>query len=473
MIDIAKISRYLPAVEKPTYKQTFNTKMKWTVVVLAMYFTLSYISIWGIETTTYEQFRFFEVVLGSKFGSLMTLGIGPIVTGGIILQLLVGSKIINWDTTKPEGREKFQAWNKFLSVVFCFLMAVAYVLAGALPVTGGAAVVVFVIIQLAAGGIIVLLMDEVVSKWGFGSGISLFIAAGVGSQVLIRVLSPFTAVCMPGNIPTCLPSAGSPPSGLFWGFLLNIFAGDTLQALVNFIPILSTGLVFLLVVYAQDIRVEIPLTFGALRGFGRSWDLKLFYTSNIPVILTAALLTNLQLLGRAGLAPTEAGLSCGMLGCFDQNNNPVSGIIYYLSAPQNLLLQLVSLTVVPTEIVRAVTYLSFMAICSMIFSIFWISTSGMDAGSVADQLEGIGLQIPGYRRDKRIMESVLNRYIPALAVLGGLGVGLLASFADFTGALGTGTGILLTVMIVYQYYEQLKAERLEEAHPLIRAALGE
>lgn len=470
---IENISRYLPAVEKPTYKQTFNTKMKWTVVVLAMYFVLSYISIWGLQQTSYEQFRFYEVVLGSKFGSLMTLGIGPIVTGGIILQLLVGSKIINWDTTKPEGREKFQAWNKFISVCFCFLMAVAYVLAGALPITGGSSVAAFVIIQLAAGGIIVLLMDELVSKWGFGSGISLFIASGVGSQILIRVLSPFTAACVPGNIPTCIPSAGSYPSGLFWVFLLNIFAGDSLNALINFIPILSTVLVFFLVVYAQDIRIEVPLTFGALRGFGRSWDLKLFYTSNIPVILTAALLTNLQLLGRVGLTPTEAGLSCSMLGCFDQSNNPVSGVIYYLSTPRNLLLDLVSLTITSGEILRAITYLTFMAVCSMVFSIFWVSTSGMDAGSVAEQLEDIGLQIPGYRQNKGIVQSVLNRYIPPLAVLGGLCVGLLAAFADFTGALGTGTGILLTVMIVYQFYEQLKAERLEEAHPLIRAALEE
>ena len=71
------------------------------------------------------------------------------------------------------------------------------------------------------------------------------------------------------------------------------------------------------------------------------------------------------------------------------------------------------------------------------------------------------------------MAEVLNRYIPALAALGGLIVGLLASLADLVGALGTGTGMLLTVMIVYNYYEELRSQRLDEAHPLVRRLFGE
>ena len=131
--DVNKVTKYIPSVEKPTYKQTFNTRLRWTGVALLMYFILSAITVFGIdEAANFEQFRFFEIVLGSKFGSLMTLGIGPIVTSGILLQLLVGSKILDWDTTKPEEREKFQSWNKFLAVLLCFLEAAAFVLAGAL-----------------------------------------------------------------------------------------------------------------------------------------------------------------------------------------------------------------------------------------------------------------------------------------------------------------------------------------------------
>ncbi len=83
------------------------------------------------------------------------------------------------------------------------------------------------------------------------------------------------------------------------------------------------------------------------------------------------------------------------------------------------------------------------------------------------------MQIPGYRSNPRIIKDVLNRYIPALAFLGGATIGLLATFADFTDALGTGTGILLLVTIIYSFYEQLKTERMEGAHPLIRKVMGE
>ena len=97
----------------------------------------------------------------------------------------------------------------------------------------------------------------------------------------------------------------------------------------------------------------------------------------------------------------------------------------------------------------------------------------MGASTVAKQLDSAGMQIPGYRRDPKVMEAVLNRYIPHLAVLGGIAIGLLASFADLVGAIGTGTGILLTVMIVYNYYEQLQREKLDDAHPLLRKIIGE
>lgn len=467
----AKIARFLPSVEKPTYKQTFNARLKWVFFALLMYLVLSYVTVYGVQKAAYEQFRFFEIVMGSRFGSLMTLGIGPIVTAGIILQLLVGSKIISWDMNKPEGRRKFQTWNKLLAITMCFVEAVAFVLAGALPVAGGGAIVAFVVLQLAAGGIMVILLDEVVSKWGFGSGVSLFIAVGVASQIIIRVLSPLSVTCVPGDFASCLPIGGNQPTGLFWGFLSNIFIGKNYEALLNLLPMITTALVFLLVIYAQDIRIDIPLAFSALRGFGRTWSLKLFYTSNIPVILAAALIANLQLMGHVGATTNELGLSCGPLACYDQQGNIVSGTVYYLSSPRNLLEDIITGAITSSEVVRAFTYLTFLGVMAMIFSVFWVSTSGMDAASVAGQIENIGMQIPGYRSDKKTMEGVLNRYIPALAVLGGLAVGVLAAFADFTGAIGTGTGILLTVMIVYNYYEELSAQPLEDAHPWVRKIL--
>jgi len=468
-----KFSKYLPAVEKPTYQQSFNKKLKWTIFALLMYLALSYVTIWGVQKSSYEQFRFFEIVLGSKFGSVMTLGIGPIVTGGIVLQLLVGAKIVNWDTTKPEGRKKFQAWSKLLALIFCLIEAVAFVIAGALPVADDMTTKIFVALQLTAGGIIALLLDELVSKWGFGSGVSLFIAAGVANQILIGIFSPLSVTCVPSDIAKCIPTADSPPSGKIWEFFIKFFSGSFIDAIGYALPIVSTLVIFLLVVYIQDIGIDIPISFSAMRGFGRTWTLKLLYTSNIPVILAAALIANLQLFGRIGVQPVTSEMSCGWLACYDKNNQIVGGLVYYLTSPKDILTNIVQGTLTSIELTRAFTYLLFFSMLAMVFSIFWVSTSGMDAASVAEQLESIGMQIPGYRSDKKSMEVVLNRYIPYLAVIGGIAIGVFAATADFIGVIGSGTGILLTVMILYNYYEQLSAENLEGAHPFVKKILGE
>src|SRR4030042_2857960 len=154
---ITKVSKFIPAIGKPDYKQSLNTRLKWSAVALLFYFVLSHITAFGVQSgSQYGQFYYFQMVLGSKFGSLVTLGIGPIVTAGIVLQLLVGAKIIKWDTTKPEGRKKFQSWNKVLSISLCFIEAAAFVLAGAILVTGGSAIKLFVILQIAMGGIIII-----------------------------------------------------------------------------------------------------------------------------------------------------------------------------------------------------------------------------------------------------------------------------------------------------------------------------
>ncbi|MCK5474785.1 MAG: preprotein translocase subunit SecY, partial [Candidatus Aenigmarchaeota archaeon] len=223
-----------------------------------------------------------------------------------------------------------------------------------------------------------------------------------------------------------------------------------------------------IVIYAQTLKIEIPLAFGSIKGFGRKWPLKFIYTSVMPVILTAALLINLQMWSKL-LA--SKGLT--ILGTFDATTGtPLSGLMYYLNPPREFVWNVLQGAIIPTDVYRVIVYTSFMVLGSMLFSIFWVSTSGMDSSSVAKQIQRSGMQIPGFRRDPRVIERVLERYIPALAVLGGAFVGFLAAFADFSGALTSGTGLLLAVMIVFQLYEQLAQQHMEDMHPMLRKFMG-
>jgi len=96
----------------------------------------------------------------------------------------------------------------------------------------------------------------------------------------------------------------------------------------------------------------------------------------------------------------------------------------------------------------------------------------MSSRNVAKQLLDADMQIPGFRRNPRIVEKYLDRYIPTAAWLGGFFIGVLAAFADFLGALGTGTGILLTVGILKQYYEIFASEQVAETVPALAGFLG-
>lgn len=498
--DWSVIYSNLPSVVKPERKLSFNEKLKWTAIILVIFYLLGSIFVYGVNPDAVAQFEFLEIVFGSKFGSLITVGIGPIVTASIILQLLVGSEILNWDTKTPEGRAKFTGMQKLLAIVFCVVESAAYVLAGAVP-PASSELIPIVILQLIVGGLLIIFMDEVVSKWGIGSGISLFIAAGVSKTIILRTFNPLT---QSGAFLFGLP--GEIPSGIITSIPFMLAQGLPLEAMFSLLPLLATILVFAAAVFAQDIRVEIPMAFSLPFGkfAARRWPLKFVYTSNIPVILTAAVVANLRVVGKM-----LADNNITILGTFDPNGNPISGLVYYATAPNssgimvsallagafvvifglgaNILLRKYILRlsfiggivgfitgilisyhfgvisdIVLSDVVRCITYLLTMTIGAVIFSKFWVITSGMDSKSVAEQFKTSYISIPGFRRDPRIIERVLDKYIPSLTVLGGAFVGLLAGFADLTNAVGSGTGILLTVMIVYQIYEQISQQHWDE-----------
>jgi preprotein translocase subunit SecY len=306
------------------------------------------------------------------------------------------------------------------------------------------------IAQLFVGGYLIVLMDEVVAKWGFGSGISLFIVAGVASQIFVRAFNP-------------LPSPQNPdvPIGAIPYLFKALATSDSTGATLAISGIVFTILVFLIAVYVQAMKIEIPLSFGRVRGFGMRWPLRFIYTSNIPVILISALMANIQLWARL---LQNAGHP--ILGTF-AGNAPSTGFIKWIFSP-DLVSSLITGSATWTMAGQALVYIGFMIFGSILFSVLWVKTANMDAASQAKQILSSGLQIPGFRRDPRVLESILNRYIPALTVMGAAVVGLLAALADLGGALSRGTGILLSVMIMYKMYEDIAKQHAFEMHPALR-----
>ncbi|MBN2052197.1 preprotein translocase subunit SecY [Candidatus Woesearchaeota archaeon] len=440
----------LPEVQAPTQKKlAFKEKLKWTLIILVLFFILGLIPLYGLGSNALQQFEFFSVILGASMGSIISLGIGPIVTASIVLQLLQGSGLVKFDLSSHEGKRRYQGIQKLLSIFFIIFEGFIYVQMGGLRPMQGVSPLIL-IFQLFLGGLMIMFMDEVVSKWGFGSGISLFIAAGVAQSLFIRAFNPLPSPTNPGVATGAVPA-----------LIQSLSAGDPTTAGLMFAAIVATILIFLAVVYAQAMRVEVPLSFGRVRGYGIRWPLHFFYTSNIPVILVSALIANIQL-----FAQLLANWGRPLLGTFS-GNTPVSGLAAWLYGPK-IVQNIITHSLTLTQVWHALIYVLFMMIGSMIFGVFWVQTSGLDARSQANQMINSGLQIPGFRKDVRVLERMLKRYIWPLTILGGLAVGLLAALADISGALAHGTGILLTVMIVYRLYEDIAQQHMMDMNPAMR-----
>ena len=457
-----KILNSLPEVRGPEEKHVaFNTKLKWTLLILTSFYILQTVPLYGLGQNALSQFESISILLGASFGSILSLGIGPIVSASIVIQLLTGSGILKFDTTTHEGRTYFQGVQKLTSVGFIIFEALIYVYLGGLspPTTVSASTYsilkLVLTFQLFIGGLLVLFMDEVLNKWGFGSGTSLFIAAGISSQLFIRILSPLT------RAGTLAFGSGESPVGQLWVLGLSLLGRNPREAFLAGFLILATVLIFIVGVYVQSMKVEIPLSFGRVRGQGIRWPLKFMYTSNIPVILIAALFANIQLWARL-----LQGWGHPILGTF-VGNSPSSGVVAWLFAP-NLPAEILGGSFRSILILQSAVYILAFVIGSIIFSIFWVQTSGMDASSQAKQILNSGLQIPGFRRDPRVIEKLLERYISPLTIMGAMTVGFLAATADLLGALTSGTGLLLTIMIIYKLYEDITRQHMVDMHPSLK-----
>lgn len=455
----------IPEVESPHRRVPFKERLLWTLMALFIFLICCQIPLYGIVTShAADPFYWMRVILASNRGTLMELGISPVVTSGMIMQLLAGSRIIDVDQSLKEDRELFNGAQKLLGLLITIGEALAYVLSGMYGdvSTLGAGNSILIILQLFFAGVMVLLLDELLQKgYGLGSGISLFIATNICENVVWKALSPTTINTGKGT---------EFEGALVALFHLLVTKKSKMEALreafyrsnaPNLTNLFATVFVFCIVIYFQGFKVDLTVGYQRVRGQQGVYPIKLFYTSNIPIILQTALVSNLYFFSQILFQRFRHNLIVNMLGQWQDADGtsqslPVGGLAYYISPPTNV-------TDMVVDPVRAFIYICFVLISCAVFSRTWTEISGSSARDVAKQLRDQQMVIRGYRESSIV--EVLNRYIPTAAAFGGMCIGALTIIADILGAVGSGTGILLAVTIVYQYYEMMVKEQ-EQGHTI-------
>merc|ERR1711998_390250 len=145
----------LPEVASPDRKIPFREKALWTIVTLFIFLVCCQIPLYGVHTSkSSDPFYWMRVILASNRGTLMELGISPIVTSGMVMQLLAGSKIIEVDQSMREDRALFSGAQKLFDILITIGEAVAYTVSGMYGDVRelGAGNAILIIIQLFVAG---------------------------------------------------------------------------------------------------------------------------------------------------------------------------------------------------------------------------------------------------------------------------------------------------------------------------------
>ncbi len=498
------ILKFIPNIKKPERAFTFREKLKWTAVIMVAYFAMFSTAAIGVNPGQAQQlFQLINVIFAAKIGTLITVGITPIVLSSIVLQLLQGSGVLNIDLNDMEQRGRFQSIQKLIALVVAVVEALffTYTFTQSGIVQPGAFGIVF--LQLMIGAILIIYLDEMMVKYGLTSGINLFIAGGVAYAIIA------------GTLTILLPAAASAVSA----------GGGTAipQAILAFGPLFVAIIVMLVSIYVYDMKVELPMVFSQFRGIGGRLPISLLYVSVMPVIFSTSLMIAMtSVLGGAISHVTGSNLA-SFVGYYTNQASATGtltptlggGLLYlislntfssgYLPPPygvgygqyfsnlatgttplllpwgnspatiaQNpsLYCTIANSCVLVPEWVHIILSTGVLVILCVIFGKFYIEMTGQNPKNVANQLQSVGWQIPGFRRDPRIIEGILDKYIPTITVLGSIFVALLAAFANLTGAIGSGMGVLLTVGIMYGLYQQLESQHQLEGVPALDKLLS-
>lgn len=451
---LAKIGQVIPSAPRPTRRPSLGRRLLYTILASLAFILLSATPLYGIERAGLTQLSpIVSIVLAMSSGTLAQLGIGPIVTSGLILQILVGAKILDMDLSNPEDRSKFTLATKGLAIILAAVEAAGFILSGvfwSFPLGKPLWIKVVVFLQLMWGAILIIILDEAIQKgWGIGSGVSMIILIGVAQRFFAELLAPHAAseqLTEPlGLVPYMVNAIQSRNFNIF-----DAFIGRMLRGLPSITGLTATIVLVAVITYLSVARINIPITVTRYGGIKTRVPLQLLYVTNIPVLLTAILMSDIVLV--LNLLETYLKIDVGSVRMF-------------LSSP--------SLARIIYDPLRSIGYIALFLLLCIGFGILWVEIAGLNPEAQADNLIKADLNIPGMRRSTKVLSSYLARYIYPLTIFSSIAVAIIAIVGDIFGTFGSGTGLLLAIGILYNFYQILVYERTLEMYPLLKKFLGE
>jgi len=391
--------RLLPEVPKPKKKVPLRVKVLWTLCALIIYLVGCQIPLYGVVTDSTSPDN---PMRAPRRATMMELGLTAVIHSGMVMQFLSGE----FFGSALGQKDLLESAQKLLHVVVIIVLALYNVYIGSYGPVGVLGVVRSAVItaQLVAGGMLVVFLDDALQRgYGLSSAVSLFIAANSCERIIWEAFSPWKVNGeYQGAILHLLSALFSPNK------LHSLFRAFFRQEGSNVLNVVSTVLMFTLIVYVQGFRIEIPIQSERARGLTSTYPIRLFYTNTTSIMLQSVVVTQIlnfaQGMGRR--FPDSLLVSVlGRWGTEGHASYPVGGICYYLSPPR-------SIYHFVTDPIHSVLYVAFMLGSCAYVSLLWMNAGSGSPKEVAKDLHAKKMIIKGHRLNATVRE--LNRYIPTL-----------------------------------------------------------
>lgn len=451
---------FIPQVQKPGRSVPFQERIVWTTFALLIYLVSSHIPLFGILTSKIKDpLYWMRMMMASNRGTLMDLGISPIITSGMILQMLTSLDLVKVNYSVKEDEILYDAAQKFIAFILTFGQALTQVIAGFYGPSNQLGFMngVLLVVQLLFSGIIVVFLDELLQKgYGLGSGINLFIATNVCENIIWKALSPKAFNTARGvEFEGCLVSL---VHVLFtrknkWVGLKEVLFRKNLP---NLSRLIITIIMFAVVIYLHGLRLELPTESLQVKGQIGRYPIKLLYASTMPVILQGYAISHITMMSKFLFKRFSNVFLVRLFGVWGYdtfgNEIPVSGLCYILYPPENL-------SQIMNRPFCFLIHACFMLLSSAFFSRAWIDVTDSNQHTAAQQLKNQRMTIRGVSEQN--LANYLGKYIPTAAFLGGFFIGLICMLSGIFDTIGSGSNIILTVSIIWQYIELFTKETMK------------
>lgn len=464
----------LPEIETPDERISLDEKIIFTIGS-AIIFLVSQLPLYGLVANSYlkinDPFSQYRSIFALEKGTLLELGLLPIVTSAFLWQVAVGLRLVKVNLKYRVDRELYQTGQKLTSLILAALFGVGLILSGYYdnvihgfnPEDQAASkpygTYALLLVQIVGWNFLVGLLIEIFDKgYGFGSGILSFTTLQVGVN-FVRDIVGLEVVPLAndkyeshGAIINFVKNVSFDVSAL-WQNVVNTFTREQLPNLAQVLISLATILV---TIGLQNFRIELPIRSTKVRGMANVFPIRLLYTGALPLFYAFTVLANIQV---AGYFLTKAvhhyfpeySFAIGQWTADEVSANLklTGGLLYYFSAPSSLTDALLS----P---IRVVVYSLTIIILSTWFANLWSKVSGSSAKEISQTFKEQGISISG-KRDVSVAKD-LGRIIPVASVSGAFLLSALAIATQLVGGYGRGVGIVIGVSSAFGVLEEFMTE---------------